>query len=230
MRIADQIRSVRHTFAANRARSALTLLGIMIGSGSIVLLAGLLRGGEEALVATSQRAVEADLIQVRRDEPPPKQLTRTRRELGRRDADALSDTPLLDGARVASESQREVRAFLGSKKKRARLVSADPSALSLYRLELAKGRFLNDEDLAQRRRVVVIGHEVWRELTDERPTLDDLKLSIDGRLWTVVGVLENKPPLGGGGDGTWMWNRKALVPQTTFDAIYAPSRVPPHMP
>ena len=48
-----------HTFSGNRARAALTLLGIMIGAGSIVLLAGLLRGGEEALVNSSTRANEA---------------------------------------------------------------------------------------------------------------------------------------------------------------------------
>ena len=37
MRIVDQLRSVRHTFDSNRGRAALTLLGIMIGAGSIVL-------------------------------------------------------------------------------------------------------------------------------------------------------------------------------------------------
>ena len=97
MRPLDYIRSVRHVFATHRVRTVLTLLGIMIGSGSIVLLAGLLRGGEEALLETSQRANEADILQIRRDEPPSSQLHRTRRELSHSDAGFLSDSALLAG-------------------------------------------------------------------------------------------------------------------------------------
>ena len=224
MRLTDQLASVRHTFDANRARSALTLLGIMIGAGSIVMLAGLLRGGEEALLRSSQRANEADLIQVRRDEPPAKQLGRTRRDLGEGDVDLLGDSRLLAGASVASENQKESRALWQGRKKRVRLVGAGPVALDLYHLVLAQGRFLRTDDLVERRRVCVIGDEIWRELLEERASVDGVELEIQGQMWTVVGVLKNKPLLGGGGDGTWMWNRKVLVPSTTFNAIYSPAR------
>jgi putative ABC transport system permease protein len=225
MRLGDQLRSVRHTFAANRMRAALTLLGIMIGSGSIVLLAGLLRGGEEALVATSQRADEADLVQVRRDDAPQAQAQRTRRELNRGDADSLDDSRLLDGAQVASESAKESRAYFHQKKKRVRLVGAAPVSLSLNRLQVARGRAFEQRDLDERRRVCVIGWEVWTELLESRPDATSLELTIEGTAWTIIGVLKDKPPLGGGGggDGTWMWNRRVLVPQTTFDALFAPS-------
>src|SRR5690242_10840970 len=126
MRLDDHLRSVRHTFAArgNRARTALTLLGIVIGSGSIVMLAGLLRGGEEALLGASQRANEADLITVRRDEPPANQLRRARRELSQGDAEMLAGSRLLDGAAVATESNKEWKALWRGKKKRVRLVGA----------------------------------------------------------------------------------------------------------
>ena len=225
MRIADQIRSVRHTFATNRVRAALTLLGIIIGAGSIVMLAGLMRGGEEALLATSQRANEADLIQVRRDEPPARQLHKTRRDLSQGDEDTLGESRLLGGAQVASEAQREVTAFLHEKKKRVRLVGAEPGAIKLYRLEVERGRFFTDDDLLYRRKVCVVGHEVWADLLDERANLEGAELAVDGEVWTVIGVLKSKPPLGGGGAmGTWMWDRKLLVPQTAYNAIYAPTR------
>src|SRR4051812_21223986 len=110
MRLSDQLRGVRHTFSSNPWRTALTLLGIMIGAGSIVMLAGLLRGGEEALLRTSQRANEADLITVRRDDPPPTQLGKTRRELSEGDEETLGESRLLAGAKVTSEQTREARA------------------------------------------------------------------------------------------------------------------------
>ena len=223
MKLRDQLRSVRHTFAANRARAFLTLLGIMIGAGSIVLLASLLRAGEEVLLARSQRANEADLIQVRRDDPPAKQINRTRRNLGREDAALLRDSPLLDHTPVLTESGRDVFAEKPVRK-RVRIVGTDPQALSLYHLVLAQGRFLSDEDLELRRHVCVVGHEVWRALLEEHPDARGDTINLEGQIWTVVGVLEDKPLLvGGAGAGTWMWNLRVLVPQTTFDSHYAPT-------
>src|SRR5206468_7672033 len=111
---------------------------IVIGSGSIVLLAGLLRGGEEALINTSQRANEADLISIRRDDPPSKQLQRTRRELSREDESSLVESRLLPGVSVASEATRESRALFAGRKKRVRLVGASPGALTLYHLEVER--------------------------------------------------------------------------------------------
>ena len=69
----------------------------------------------------------------------------------------------------------------------------------------------------------MVGYEIWRELLEERPDATQLEVQLEGAEWAVVGVLKDKPPLGGGGEGTWMWNRKVLVPQTTYDAMFAPS-------
>lgn len=219
MRMPDYLRSVRHTFSSNRVRAALTLLGIMIGSGTIVLLAGFLRGGEEALLFSSQQANEADLIKVVRDDPPAKDKQRTQRPLGLGDAELLGDTRSLQGAPITTEASRESQGFYQGRKKRLRLVAAEPQALDLNHLTVEKGRFLDGDDLRQRRTVAVVGQEIWRELLEEAPSLDGISITVDGQPWSVVGVLKNKPLLGGGGDGTWMWNRKVLVPRTSFDAM-----------
>ena len=55
MRLADRLRSLGGAFA-HRVRAALTVLGVVIGTGSIVLLASLLHGGEHTLLETSQEA------------------------------------------------------------------------------------------------------------------------------------------------------------------------------
>ena len=221
MRLVDYARGVRHVFSANRGRTLLTLLGIMIGSGTIVLLAGLLRGGEEALIETNQRANESDLVTVRRDEPPPKQLHRTRRELSDPDAHFLGDSPLLDGATVMSEAQRDARATWNGKKRHVRLVASDPISLSLNRLTVERGRFLDDVDLIDHRRVCVIGHDIWVTLLDSRDSLDGVFITAAGEQWAVVGVLKSKPPLGGGGaESFWRWDGKVIVPRTTYDSIF----------
>ncbi len=219
MRFPDYARAVRHTFSTNRVRAALTLLGIMIGSGTIVLLAGFLKGGQEALLFSSQNANEADLIKVVREDAPSKDRQKTQRPLGLGDTEMLGETRSLQGAPVMSEASREGTGFYKGKKKRLRLVAAEPQAFELNHLTVEKGRFLDSDDLRQRRTVAIVGQEIWRELLEEASSLDDISITVDGQPWSVVGVLKNKPLLGGGGDGTWMWNRKVLVPRTSFDAL-----------
>jgi len=220
MRLVDQLRSVRHTFDANRGRVALTLLGIMIGAGSIVLLASLLRGGQEALISSSQEATDADMVRVEPDEPPSKERQKTRRELSQLDAERLEGSPLLPDARVTTERGRWTEAHFGKQKKRVSLVAAAPIALSLYRLQLEQGRFLAEDDLRDKARVCVVGVNVWHDLLGSAPSLADLTITVDGVEWSVVGVLKNKPSMGASSNGPWMWNNKILVPRTTYDATF----------
>ena len=42
---------------------------------------------------------------------------------------------------------------------------------------------------------------------------------MSGEEWTVVGALKDKPMIGNT-SGSWTWNRRTIVPQSTFDAIY----------
>jgi putative ABC transport system permease protein len=217
----DLIRTVRHTFEANRWRVFLTLLGIMIGAGSIVLLASLLDGGQEALVKTNQGATDADLVRVDPDEPRWQDANKTRRELGQDDAQLLDGSPLLNDVQVTTERGRWTKAYFGKEHKRVSLVATAAIAQSLYKLELARGRFLGDDDLREGRRVAVVGQNVWRDLLGAPEKLDGIVVRVDGIEWPVVGVLANKPAFGGGGsDGPWLWNNKVLVPRTTFDAIF----------
>ena len=234
MRTLDYLRAVRHTLSANRMRAALTLLGTVIGSASIVLLAGLLRSGEEMLVYSTQQATEADLINVRQNDPGfAASRLKHLRFLSRGDEHVVEGSPLLPGARVATESQREliaepitdgVRRADVQRDFRVRFVSASDATVELYRLGVARGRGLSVQDLQDRLRVCVVGSEVWNRLFGEDTPLGDQRLRIDGHQWVIVGVLKKKPFMGGGGgeNETWMWNRKVLVPQTTYDMMFRP--------
>ncbi|HEY1585666.1 MAG TPA: ABC transporter permease, partial [Polyangia bacterium] len=200
----------------------LTLAGIIIGSGSIVLITGLLQSSGDLMLRANQEANEADLIRVGMQPAPRAQAERTQRPLSRGDADELRASPSLKGASVVSESVRPARASWRQKQKRVSVVGAEPVALSLYRLTLQQGRFLSDADVRERRRVCVVGQEVWRELLEAPPSTDTISLTLDGQTWAVVGVLAHKPVMNSLPDDTSAWNRKVVVPATSFDAVYAP--------
>ena len=216
----DILRSIGIAFA-HRTRAFLTMLGIMIGTGSIVLLASLLHGGQAFLLHANQEASDDDVIEAHVEDPPANQQDRTSVALSRRDATALSKTGGFQGAFVESESSTDTYARHEGRKKRVAMVSAGQGTLSLYRLTVEHGRALDEDDRTNGRRVCVIGREVYEELARRAP-LATLRLEVDGRLFTVVGVLAKKPMLGST-DSTYLWDRKVLVPETTYDVLYAPS-------
>ncbi len=220
MRLTDLLRAVRASFTGG-LRTALTLLGLVIGAGSIVLVASLLHGGRQALIMANQEATDADLVKVHRDDPSARDRKKTRRELSRTDAEIVAGSPALGGAVAGSEVDLSTTAFYAGKKKRITLLSAAPTAPALYKLTVARGRFFDDGDLQERRRVAVVGHEVWVQLLGEAAP-QDLRITVEREVFTVIGVLADKPILGST-DSTNIWNRRVLVPETTYDALLSPS-------
>ena len=220
MRLSDRLRAVSGAFA-HRVRASLTVLGVIIGTSSIVLLASLLHGGEHTLIETSQEAGNDDVIEVHGEDPPAAQRDKTTRPLSRADAEALGRDVTLTGAKVEAESSFDAWARYEGRRKRVAIVSSGPATMTLYRLKMAHGRSLDDDDRRAGRRVCVIGHEVSEELLRSAPT-GPLRLEINGELFSVVGVLAEKPMLGST-TSTYRWDRKVMIPSTTYDALYAPA-------
>lgn len=220
MRLADRVRLLGGAFA-HRVRASLTVLGVVIGTASIVLLASLLHGGERTLVASNQSVSDDDVIRVSRDDAPAAQHDRTTRPLSRADGDALARDLTLTGTQVAAESSFDAWARFADRRKRVAVVSTGPATMSLYRLRVATGRALDDDDRAQGRRVCVIGHEVHEDLF-HGASASGQRLEIDGELFTIIGVLEEKPMVGST-TSTYRWDRKVMIPSSAYDALYAPT-------
>ena len=137
----DQIAAVLHSFRHNKGRSFLTLLGMIIGAGSVVLLAGLLAGARESLVLTNQFVNDADVIRVGSQPTPPRQVGRTVRPLDSADRDNLDQSPSIGGGEVEGELNKwEQWAHYGADKKRVMVQGATEQTLALYRLEVERGR------------------------------------------------------------------------------------------
>jgi putative ABC transport system permease protein len=220
------LRAVWQSFSANRTRFVLTLLGVVIGSSSLVLLSGLLEGGKEALLIASQEAAEDDLVQVRRANAPEKQAGRTTRSLDQGDVETLEGSRLLQDATVTSLRDTERKITYRGKRRDAVIVGARPDALAIYRLTVTKGRFLSDDDLAGRRKVAVVGQKVWTELFASAPSLDGLEVKTAGDRYGVIGVLAHKPAFGEG--GPWQWDNRVMLPESTFALSFPSGEGRPH--
>lgn len=85
----------------------------------------------------------------------------------------------------------------------------------------AGGRFLDEKDLQERRRVVFLGGEIAKEIFG-RPDPIGETVEIDGLPFTVVGTMPKKlqTSMNNGPD-----DRRAIIPFTTFQSIYGDKHV-----
>ena len=219
----DLLAGVLHAFRQHKARSFLTLLGMIIGAGSVVLLSGLLKGGEAALSQANQFIDENDVIEVETGDAPAEKRGRTQRPLDHMDQQALDGSAAARGPAEGELFEWSRYAYYGAEKKRVMVLGASDRALEMYRVKLQSGRFIDPADLKGRGRVCVVGFEIWQELMGAPTDLRGKSIRIGTVRWDVVGVLAHKAPLVAG-PGTWMWDRRVVVPETTFQAVIRNSR------
>jgi len=83
------------------------------------------------------------------------------------------------------------------------------------------GRFLNDVDVAEQRRVLVLGAKIAREIFKEEDPIGKMIL-VDGLPFTLVGIIQDKlqTSMNNGPD-----SYRAIIPYTTFRTTYGPKRV-----
>lgn len=219
MRVVDQLISILATLNAQRVRTLLTLLGIILGVGTLVLLSSTIEGLGKYMESGLRAATGEDIITVSRrwrDEGTGKQA----QPLDRFDSRALRTAPSLAGSRVLNTYTQRV-AYGNRDGQVIQTVGTTPDALGFYDLEVARGRFISQSDVWSRARVVVLGSEAVSKLIESgEPLGQDIKLK--GTRFRVVGVLAPKPTLGQG--GMWTWNGAVIVNEPAFTDEIAESR------
>jgi hypothetical protein len=195
----------------------LTLLGVVLGSASLVFLASGLEGASVALASTSQQATGSDIVRILPERPVGPRAERAPL-LNPRDAEALRVKEHLPKSKVGTGSVLHHReASAGSKTMPVGIQSGSESSLLIAGLRVAQGRMLTPQDAGMRR--CILGHDVHLRLFEGRWPMVDPSVLIDGSTkLQVVGVLERRPPMGGGSGGeTWRVDRKIFVMEWTLE-------------
>jgi putative ABC transport system permease protein len=179
---------------ANRVRTALTMLGVVIGVAAIILLVSLGEGATAYItreltgLGTNLLIITPGKTQTSGGFHPP--VAGTVRRLTYEDAVALR--------RRASLLTDAVPVVLGTGKIRYQGVSRDTSVIGVTpefqrvrNLYVEIGQFVSEEDVEGRRRVVVLGRTVKRELFGEENPLGQFVTLADSR-YRVIGIMERK--------------------------------------
>jgi putative ABC transport system permease protein len=184
----DTVASGLAAIRAHRLRSALTMLGIVIGISSTILTVGLGLGAQEE-VRRQIDALGSNLLIVSPGSSTSASGMRggfgSASTLTVADAAALADdTAVPDVAEVAPVTTSQAALVAGAANWTSSLVGTTPSWLPVRNRELAAGRFLTATDVD----VVVLGPDTASELFGRRGAVGQ-QVTVAGRPMTVVGVL-----------------------------------------
>ncbi len=211
------------TIRAHKLRSLLTVLGVVMGVGVIMLVAALVTGFDQS-VTENITGYGADTAFISRLDYGPRigrrpKEERLRKPLTLEDGEAIAEAcPAVKNVAVWLAHWEEVHKV----RYRDNEVSAidfrgafASFALVYANATLQEGRFFTEAENIHREKVVVLGENVATSLF---PALDpvDKEILIDGSPYRVIGVIEK--PKGGVGMGDE--DRRVLIPYYTFRKTY----------
>jgi putative ABC transport system permease protein len=188
----ETVRVAVRELSGNKMRTALTTLGVVFGVAAVIAMVSIAEGARhEALEQVL--AMGADTLHVQSKELAGQDLARARqlgvRGLSLDDVDVLARLPGVAGVAPMTTVDAPVRA--GERSADVRVVGTTPSHAAIVSQRVAVGRYLADEDLADRASVAVLGARAARELL---PLSDPVgaEIRIGDQAFRVVGVLEDR--------------------------------------
>ncbi|MBM0128204.1 ABC transporter permease [Pimelobacter simplex] len=190
----ETVRSGLAAIRAHRLRSALTVLGIVIGISSVILTVGLGQGAQQE-VEDRIDALGSHLLIVSPGSSTDSSGVRggfgSASTLTRADAVALTDRAAVpDAVGVAPVTTGSVSLVNGSTNWTTSLVGTTTDWLDVRSRELAAGRFFTATEAAQGAAVAVLGADTASELFGRQSPVGQ-QVTVNGTRVTVVGVLSS---------------------------------------
>jgi putative ABC transport system permease protein len=229
MRIVDTKETIKmalDTLRTNKLRSSLTILGIVIGVMTVIIISSVVNGLNNN-VSSLVESLGTNVIWVFRFPViGVRQTTEmlSRKQLTYDDAMAMKDLPHVVAVTPGLQyrDQRGVEGTVavkyGIKKMEGTTLEGDTASVKdVYDLNLKDGRFFSDADVERAANVVVLGNDTAEGLFGAvSPVGQDV--TITGMVFTVVGVMDKQKQAFGGGKNPE--DNKAFFPVTTFHKIH----------
>lgn len=213
MIIWESFRSGWQAILANRLRSALTMLGIMIGVAAVITLVAFGQGASNS-VSSSIQSLGTNLLTVYSVDPNRggEVVNASPRDLTEDDVAALANpAEAPDVAAVAPVKQASVACTYGDASYRTTLTGTWPSYYAINNSEVASGTYFQNSDVVDARRVTTIGSTVATELFGDADPLGK-QIVCNGVPFTVIGVLAEK-----GSSGPFNNDDVMLAPLTAVE-------------
>lgn len=197
---------------ANKMRSFLTILGIMIGIGSVMGVTSIGEGLRQRIVSEFERVGGSSLIVVQ----PPRTMIRVNNRWVRRPWREYLE---VEDIRRLSEECESVRSVIplniGSAQLKYKKASTSGQFWAInaefseaFGWAVEEGRFIGYSDLKRWRKSAVIGAKIKEDLFGSKSAVGK-EIKINGQRFDVIGVMEEKRMF----DDDWGY--RVLLPYTT---------------
>jgi len=230
MRRGDYVEIVQmalDTIRSNKMRSALTVLGIVIGVAVVIGISSVVRGLNQS-VTESISSLGSDLIFAFHFQPfnlgRPTEEMRTRKELTLEDAMAMKDLPHVKAVATGLRYQRPEFGSgtyvvkYGNRRTKNTMLEGDTGDWNkVFDLGLSSGRWFNEMDDERHAPVIMLGADTADDLFPNKDALGK-EINIDGQLFTVIGVGEKRKSAFAGGKNPE--DNIVIFPLTTFRKLH----------
>jgi putative ABC transport system permease protein len=210
---------------AQKLRLFLTVFGIVWGTAAVTLLLAFGEGLHKRVLKSQKGLGDAIVIAwPMRTTKPWEGMPRGRPIRMTDDQIAIVRGEVEEIDRISEEYQRDGARIAWGKKTLAADISAANAEFGVMRNLIPEegGRFINRQDLEERRRVVFLGDQLKKDLFGEAANAIGESVRIDGAPFLVVGVMARKDQ-----DSSYSGRDKdkIFLPATTYKAIYGPEEI-----
>jgi putative ABC transport system permease protein len=212
-------RVIRQTFtslSANKLRTGLTVLGIVIGVAAVIAMLSVGQGAQNSI--TSQiNSIGTNVLEVSagsraRFEAGGVNAVRNIRALTLADAQAIANplqapsvkavAPIIQGSNISAAANGQTTTTT--------VYGVTTSYFSIRNQEVTEGAFFNDQQVNTHARVAIIGTDLATTLFGETTGLTGQTILINSQTFTIIGVLKSA-----GGTSFGSADNQVIVPLTT---------------
>ena len=205
----ETVRMALSTLRSNRLRSLLTMVGIVIGNASVITLVGVGRGAQ-GLAEEQLTNLGANVLFVVPGNNNTRRQGITRpKTLVLEDADAIAEQ-VPSVKRVAPQINTNQVVQADARSSTSSIYGITPDFVPVRSFEVAKGRFINDQDLKAARAVAVLGSDLRTKLFPTGTAIGQ-QVRIGNQAFKVVGVMAPKGAVFGSNQ-----DENAYIPLTTM--------------
>ena len=201
---------------ANKARSGLTILGIVIGIASVIALIAVGQG-TQASVKSSIQSIGSNLIMIT---PGATRSGGVSGGMGSAQTLTLDDVAALkkqvsDIKFIAPEISKRYQVVAGSNNTNVSVVGTSVDYQQIRSLEIESGTFLTAEDIANSRKVAVIGPTTRDDLFGENVDPIGKTIKVNNNNFKVIGLTKSK-----GGNSASSQDDQVTVPYTVAQKYF----------
>lgn len=213
MKLKDILEETRSALSSNKVRSGLTMLGIVIGIGSVIAMTAIGNGAQNSITSSIQ-SIGSNLVTVR---PGAQRGVGQQISSGRGSAKSLtladSDSILKEVANVKSIAPEVSGRYQVTAKGANTNTTVDgvtPGYSDVRNLSVAEGSFITDQNISDGAKVAVLGPSVRDDLFGENAEALGETIRIKNMQFKIVGITEAK-----GGTGFGSTDDMIFIPIST---------------